>query len=89
MSLILTLELRSGETHRYAARALSGYHRPLNGETANLTVLLDRAPETDPDWFLPPLGAQATVNWDDETLLIGVLTGASLDRTTVTLRIEG
>lgn len=89
MSLVVLLPLADGETHVYTARAVSGYHRPLNGEAANLTVTLDRDPDTDPDWFLPPLGAQAAVLLDGEALLTGVLTGVTLDRTTTQLRLEG
>lgn len=89
MTLDLLLTLPDGETHAYAARAVSGYHRPLNGEAANLTVTLDRATDTDPDWFIPPLGAQATVLLDGAVLLTGVLTGVALDRTTTQLRLEG
>ncbi len=41
--LTLTVTLLSGEIHRYPARSVSGFHRPLNGEAASLTVTADRA----------------------------------------------
>lgn len=87
--LMLTVTPLSGETHRYSARSVSGFHRPLNGEAASLTVTLDRDPDTDADWFAPALGAEATVYLDGDALINGVLARVQLDRTTITVGIEG
>ncbi len=87
--LTLTVTPLSGEIHRYSARSVSGFHRPLNGEAASLTVTMDRDAATDADWFAPPLGAPVTVILDSDALISGVLARVQIDRTTLTLGIEG
>lgn len=90
MSIIrLTLRLASGEIREIPVRAVSGFHRPLNGEAANLTLAIDRSAVTDPDWSDPPLGAQAEVTQGSCALLSGVLAHVVMDRTTIQAGIEG
>lgn len=89
MNLAVTVTLADGEAHDYPARDLSGYHRPLNGEAANLTITLDRSPALDLDFTVPPLAARARIGLDGDELLDGVLTRVHMDRTTITLGVEG
>lgn len=68
---------------------LSGYHRPLGGEVANLAVT---APHDAffADWLTcPPLGIACSVAYGGETIMIGYLYGVRVDSGKVELRIEG
>ena len=88
-ALLLTLRLVSGEIREIPVRAVSGFHRPLNGEAANLMLTIDRSAVTDPDWSGPHLGAQAEVTQGSRTLLSGMLARVVMDRTTIQAGIEG
>lgn len=69
--------------------ALEGYHRPLGGEVASLTV---RAPfgQFLPAWLeSPPLGLACSVSVDDGWLMDGALYGVKTSTNNVELRIEG
>ncbi|MBK8132640.1 MAG: hypothetical protein IPK48_07955 [Gammaproteobacteria bacterium] len=69
--------------------ALSGFHRPLSGESANLTVSADPA-LIWPDWLqAPPLGAACSVFFDDATILEGTLAGVRVTTESVELKVEG
>lgn len=68
---------------------MDGYHRPLSGESANLTLTV--APGAlFPGWLeCPPLGAECTVEDDGEAVLNGYLTGVTAHAEGVQLRVEG
>ncbi|MDG4595477.1 MAG: hypothetical protein P9F75_07255 [Candidatus Contendobacter sp.] len=68
---------------------LDGYHRPLGGEAANLTVSV--APGVlFAGWLeAPPLGAACTVDYAGEMVLEGFLTGVTAQADVVQLRVEG
>lgn len=69
--------------------ALEGYHRPLGGEVASLTV---RAPfgQFLPAWLeSPPLGLACSVSVDGGWLMDGALYGIKASAAGVELRIEG
>lgn len=68
---------------------LSGYHRPLGGEVANLTVTAPHDAFFD-DWLAcPPLGIACSVAYGGETIMNGYLYGVRVDSAKVELRIEG
>lgn len=68
---------------------MSGYHRPLGGEVANLTITADRAEFFD-DWLAcPPLGVACDVTYGGLAIMSGVLYGVRVDAGKVELRIEG
>ena len=68
---------------------MSGYHRPLGGEVANLTVRLDRE-EFFPDWLaVPPLGLSCAVSYAGVELMAGYLYGVRVTAEAVELRVEG
>lgn len=68
---------------------LSGYHRPLGGEVANLTVTVAHD-EFFEDWLAcPPLGVACNVAHGAEPLIEGYLFGLRVDSGKVELRIEG
>ncbi|HAO34053.1 MAG TPA: hypothetical protein DCQ84_14025 [Candidatus Competibacteraceae bacterium] len=69
--------------------SLDGYHRPLGGEVASLTV---RAAfeQFEPGWLeAPPLGLACSVLFDGEPLMDGALYGVKASAVGVELRIEG
>lgn len=68
---------------------LSGYHRPLDGEVANLTLILELSATERADWRLPPLGAPALVLADQTRLLDGILTQVDWTLARIALTIEG
>jgi hypothetical protein len=73
----------------FEAESLSGFHRPLNGEVANLTLTF-RSEALWPEWLeAPPLGTTCTVSYDGETVLDGALYGVQASAQAVELRIEG
>lgn len=68
---------------------MSGYHRPLGGEVANLSIIVDHEELFD-DWLAcPPLGVACNVAYGDEPLIQGYLYGVRVDSAKVELRIEG
>ncbi|MFZ1492405.1 MAG: hypothetical protein WAU60_03220 [Candidatus Competibacter denitrificans] len=72
-----------------AGETLAGYHRPLDGESANLTVTA--APQSFfPAWLTsPPLGTPCQVLYEGETVLDGALYGVKVTAKAVELRVEG
>lgn len=72
-----------------AADALSGYHRPLSGEVANLTATC--APTAFfSEWLSSlPLGLDCTVEVDGEDIMAGILYGARVTAKAVELKVEG
>lgn len=68
---------------------LSGYHRPLGGEVANLTVRCDWT-EFFPEWLAePPLGLTCAVSYDGAELMTGYLYGVRVTAEAVELQVEG
>lgn len=71
------------------ARELRGYHRPLGGEVANLTITADHV-EFFEDWLAcPPLGVACSVAYGAEAIMDGYLYGVRVDSAGVELRVEG
>lgn len=72
-----------------AADSISGYHRPLSGEVANLTA------SCKPDAFIdgwltsPPLGLACVVEVDGEEIMSGILYEVRVAVEAVELRVEG
>ncbi len=72
-----------------AADSISGYHRPLSGEVANLTA------SCKPDAFIdgwltsPPLGLACTVEVDSVDIMAGILYGVRVTANAVELQVEG
>ena len=69
--------------------AVSGWHRPLWGEAANLTVTAIRS-DLEPNWLqVPPLGLSCRVYHDGRLLMSGFLAGVQANASGVELGIEG
>lgn len=68
---------------------LDGYHRPLSGESANLTVSVGPGVLFDGWLECPPLGAACAVEYGGETVLEGYLTGVTASADGVRLGVEG
>ena len=85
----LTLTVGANPARTWTANELSGYHRPLASEAANLTLSLALAPAQRSDWADPPLGEEVVVTADGVTLLEGVLTGLHWTRADLTVQVEG
>jgi len=85
----IQVAVQSSHPVTFIGQDLAGYHRPLGGESANLTVTF--APGVLFSVWLesPPLGAACAVTYDGETVLQGYLTGVSASAEGVELRIEG
>lgn len=68
---------------------LDGFHRPLGGEVASLTVSV--APDAlMPDWLAtPPLGIGCTVSFNKEWVMEGVLQSVRVTSQGIDVRIEG
>jgi hypothetical protein len=85
----ITLKFGGDHPLDIAADALSGYHRPLSGEVANLTATCVPT-EFFPDWLSsPPLGVDCAVVVDGEDIMAGVLYGCRVTAETVELKVEG
>lgn len=85
----ITVKLASDHPLDIAGYALTGYHRPLSGETANLTITVQHD-QFLPEWLSsPPLGLDCTVDADDEEIMAGVLYGVRVTAETVELKVEG
>lgn len=68
---------------------LEGFHRPLNGEAASLTVTVAHA-DLNAGWLqAPPLGAACAVSYDDDEVMSGVLHGVDVTAAGVRLKVEG
>ncbi len=85
----LWLALGDDPPRNWPARELSGYHRPLSGEAANLTLALDIPWRDRAAWANPPLGAAAVVRFGVEPLLEGTLTAVSWSRAELNVSVEG
>ena len=69
--------------------AMSGFHRPLFGESANLTITCDHE-HFFPEWLAaPPLGAECAVDADGNEIMTGVLYGVRITASAVELKVEG
>lgn len=72
-----------------AADSISGYHRPLSGEVANLTA------SCQPDAFIdgwltaPPLGLACAVEVDNVEIMAGILYGVRVTSQAIELQVEG
>lgn len=72
-----------------AADSISGYHRPLSGEVANLTA------SCQPDAFIdgwltsPPLGLACAVEVDGKEIMSGILYGVRVTAKNVEVQVEG
>lgn len=87
--MAITVAVAGAHPLAIAGILLEGYHRPLNGEVANLTVTIAHA-DLYASWLqAPPLGAACAVSDDDELLLSGVLYGVDVTASAVRLRVEG
>lgn len=87
----MDIVVRLGGAHPLdiAGYALTGYHRPLSGETANLTVTVQHD-QFLPEWLAaPPLGLDCAVEVDGEEIMAGVLYGVRVTAETVELKVEG
>lgn len=72
-----------------AGYALTGYHRPLSGEAANLTVTAQHD-QFLPEWLeSPPLGLDCTVEVDAVEIMAGLLYGCRVTAEVVELKVEG
>ena len=68
---------------------LEGFHRPLNGEAASLTVTVAHA-DLNAGWLqAPPLGTACAVSYDDDDVLSGALHGVDVTAAGVRLKVEG
>jgi hypothetical protein len=87
MSIQVTVQ--SSHPVTFSGQELAGYHRPLGGESANLTVTIGPG-ALFAGWLeAPPLGAACIVTYDNETVLTGILAGVSASAEGVQLRVEG
>lgn len=85
----ITLEFPGDHPILILGQTLSGYHRPLSGEAASLTITTDHA-EVWPDWLAnPPLGAACIACFGEETVLEGVLHGLRVNAELVELQVAG
>lgn len=85
----LILSVGDDPPREWTASALSGYHRPLSGEAANLTLTLELTLDERSAWSVPPLGESALVLYDGETILEGVLTGVAWTPAEISVAVEG
>lgn len=72
-----------------AAAELSGYHRPLGGEAANLAVTVEHDALFAGWLACPPLGIGCDVRYGSEPIMVGYLYGVRASAKVVELRIEG
>lgn len=85
----LSVSLTGDHPVTLSCETIDGFHRPLNGESANLTLTVRRESLWD-DWLAaPPLGAACSVALDGATLLDGILAGVVVDAATLQLRVAG
>lgn len=87
----MDIAVRFGGEHPLdiAGYALTGYHRPLAGETANLTITAQHD-QFFPEWLAaPPLGLDCTVEVDAVEIMAGLLYGCRVTAETVELKVEG
>ena len=72
-----------------AGNELSGYHRPLGGESANLAVTVEHDALFAGWLACPPLGVGCEVSYGAESIMLGYLYGVRATTKVVELRIEG
>lgn len=85
----VTLEFPGDHPLLITGQQLSGYHRPLSGEAASLTITVDHA-EIWPEWLSnPPLGARCTVRYGDDVILDGVLSGMRVNAESINVMVAG
>ena len=87
----MDIAVRLGGDHPLdiAGYALAGYHRPLSGESANLTVTAQHD-QFFPEWLAaPPLGLDCTVEVDGDEIMAGILYGVRVTAKAVELQVEG
>lgn len=72
-----------------AADSISGYHRPLSGEVANLTASCQQTAFIDGWLIAPPLGLACTVEVDGEEIMAGILYGVRVTAKNIELQVEG
>lgn len=85
----ITVEFPGDHPLTVTGHTLEGYHRPLGGEAASLTVTVDHT-EFVPDGLAqPPLGAVCDVCYGVTAVLTGVLNSVRVTDKSVALRIEG
>lgn len=72
-----------------AGAELSGYHRPLGGESANLTVVVEHDALFAGWLACPPLGIGCDVSYGGDSIMVGYLYGVRATSKAVELRIEG
>lgn len=87
----MSVTVSFGGEHPLSVTAIemSGYHRPLGGEVANLTIVADRS-EFFAEWLAcPPLGVTCDVTYGGLAIMSGYLYGVRFDAGKVELRVEG
>lgn len=71
-------------------RALQGYHRPLGGEVASLTMTVADPAQLFSDWLqAPPLGSACRIDYDGVPIMTGYLYAMRATAAGIELRIEG
>lgn len=86
---MIALELGGDHPLTIPCQSLEGYHRPLGGESASLTVTVVHA-DLLPAWLAsPPLGLACAVRFDEALVLEGVLHQIQINSKSVSLRVEG
>lgn len=86
---MIALDLGGEHPFSIPCQALEGYHRPLGGESASLTVTVAHA-DLLPAWLAdPPLGLACAVRFDDDLVLEGVLHNVRVESSGVSVRVEG
>lgn len=85
----ITVHVGGDHPVSFTGHQLDGYHRPLSGESANLTVSVGPG-VLFAGWLeCPPLGAACAVSYDGETVLDGYLTGVTASAEGVRFGVEG
>lgn len=73
----------------FQCQTIQGFHRPLGGEVASLTLTVARS-QLFPEWLeAPPLGQAARIEYNGAWLMSGYLYAVSITSTAIELRIEG
>ena len=86
---MIALELAGDHPLTIPCQALEGYHRPLGGDSASLTVTVAHH-DLLPVWLAnPPLGIACAVRFDGALALEGVLQSVRVTSQSVGFRIEG
>lgn len=85
----VTLTLNGDQPVTFSGYALNGYHRPLNGEAANLTIAL----QPDAVWAEwlenPSLGVACSVDYDDERVMDGFVYSVKAGNAAIEIGVEG